>query len=257
MPREIFIDDRDFKKQFGPILAGAAALAVFILGILWICYAQFVVEVPAYHVGILVKKTGKDLSNSDIVAPDAGYKGVQKDVLDVGRYFFKYDPYNWAWEIKPQKVIADGSIGVKVRLFGDNLPYGEFLAYKENEMGIVPGVLLPGRYPINPYLYDVEEHTPQVVPAGYKGVVVNAPERSPSRPEDYWDDSDKTHQKLLVKPGFRGVENETLNPARTTSIRMKNRSSSSIAAISDSTSPRARTWASRQKTAFGSASIAL
>ncbi len=212
MPREIFIDDREYKKQFGPILAGAAALAVFILGILWICYAQFVVDVPAYHVGILVRKTGKDLSNSDVVAPDANYKGVQKDVLDVGRYFFKYDPYNWAWEIKPQRVIADGSIGVKIRLFGDDLPYGEFLAHQENEKGIVPGVLLPGRYPINPYLYDVEEHTPQVVPAGYKGVVVNRAGKIPSRPADYWDDSDKTHQKLLVKAGFRGVENETLNP---------------------------------------------
>lgn len=211
MPRNVFIEG-DFKKPLGPILAGAAALSVFVLGLLWICYAQFVIDVPAYHVGVLVRKTGKDLSNADIVAPDADYKGVQKQVLDVGRYFFKYDPYNWDWDVKPQKVIADGSIGVKIRLYGDDLPYGEFLAHQENEKGIVPGVLLPGRYPINPYLYDVEEHAPQIVPAGYKGVIINRAGTIPSRPQDYWDDSDKTHQKLLVKAGFRGVENETLNP---------------------------------------------
>jgi regulator of protease activity HflC (stomatin/prohibitin superfamily) len=212
MPRDIFIDDRNYGRQFGPILAGAAALAVFILGLLWICYAQFVIEVPAYHIGILVKKTGKDLANTDVVAPDANFKGVQKEVLDVGRYFFKYDPYNWSWEIKPQTVISDGKIGVKIRLYGDDLSYGEFLARQDNEKGIVPGVMLPGRYPINPYLYDVEEHEPQVVPAGYKGVVVNRAGKIPSSAEEYWDDSDMTHQKLLVKSGFRGVEHETLNP---------------------------------------------
>lgn|SRR5579872_3813688 len=212
MPREIFLDDGNLKKQFGSWLAVFAALAVFGLGLLWIFYSQFVINVPAYHVGILVKKTGKDLANTDIVAPDAGFKGVQKDVLDVGRYFFKYDPYNWAWEIKEQKLIPDGKIGVKIRLYGEDLPYGEFLAYDDRQKGIVPGVLLPSRYPINPYLYQVEEHEPQIVPAGYKGVVVNRAGKIPSRPEDYWEDADMTHQKLLVRKGYRGVEHETLDP---------------------------------------------
>ncbi|MBI3863659.1 MAG: band 7 protein [Planctomycetia bacterium] len=212
MPRDVFLQDRNDRKQFAPYIAGVAALAVFALGLVWICYAQFVIEVPAYHVGVLVRKTGKDLSNADVVAPDTNYKGVQKDVLEVGRYFFKYDPYNWGWEIKPQVVIPDGKLGVQVRLYGADLPYGEFLAHQDGEKGIVPGVLLPGRYPINPYLYDVEEHTPQVVPAGYKGVVVNRAGKIPAKPADYWDDSDKMHQKLLVKTGFRGVQNETLDP---------------------------------------------
>ena len=212
MPRNIFLEDSNLKRQLGSGLAALAALVVFGLGLLWMCYSQFVINVPAYHIGILVRKTGKDLANTDVVAPDANYKGVQKEVLDVGRYFFKYDPYNWAWEIKEQKQIADGKIGVQIRLFGDDLPYGEFLAYSENQKGIVPGVLLPSRYPINPYLYQVEEHTPQIVPAGYKGVVVNRAGKIPSSPADYWDDNDKTHQKLLVKKGYRGVEQETLDP---------------------------------------------
>ena len=212
MSRDIFLEDSNLKRLVGSGLAAVAALAVFGLGLLWMCYSQFVINVPAYHMGILVRKTGKDLANSDIVAPDANHKGVQKGMLKEGRYFFQYDPYNWAWEIKEQKQIADGKIGVQIRLFGDDLPYGEFLAYKENQKGIVPGVLLPARYPINPYLYQVEEHAPQIVPAGYKGVVVNRAGKIPSSPDDYWTDDDQMHQKLLVKKGYRGVEQETLDP---------------------------------------------
>jgi regulator of protease activity HflC (stomatin/prohibitin superfamily) len=212
MPRDIFIEDSNFKKLLGSGLATLAALAVFALGMLMFCYSQFVINVPAYHVGILVRKTGKDLANSDVVAPDASYKGVQKEVLEVGRYFFKYDPYNWEWQIVKQQEIPDKKLGVRIRQFGDDLPYGEFLAFEENQKGIVPGVLLPGRYAINPHLYTVELHDPQIVPAGFKGVAVNLAGKIPSRPEDYWQDGDKTHAKLLVKKGFRGVEHETLDP---------------------------------------------
>src|SRR5579872_5199689 len=207
MPRDIFQDEGNFKRQLGSGVAAIAAIAVFAVGLLWMCYRQFVIDVGSGEMAILTKKSGKDLANADEVAPDAGYKGVQRDVLDVGRYFFKYDPYNWEWEVKKQREIPDGKLGVRVRLFGDDLPYGEFLAYDKEQKGIVPGVLLPGRYPINPYLYDVEEHDPQIVPAGFKGVVVNRAGKIPSRSEDYFDDNDPTHQKLLVKRGFRGVEN--------------------------------------------------
>ncbi len=212
MPRDVFLEENNLKRQIGSGLAAVAAIAVFILGLLWMCYAQFVINVPAYHVGILVRKTGKDLANSDVVAPDANYKGVQKDVLDVGRYFFRYDPYNWEWQIRKQEEIPDKKLGVRIRQYGEDLPYGEFLAFNENQKGIVPGVLNPGRYPINPYLYTVEQHDPQIVPAGYKGVAINQAGKIPSKPDDYWEDSDTMHQKLLVKKGFRGVEHETLDP---------------------------------------------
>jgi regulator of protease activity HflC (stomatin/prohibitin superfamily) len=212
MVRSAHADNRDPMAKWGAVLVFCGAVIALGLGLFLLGLSQFVVEVPAYHVGVLIHKTGRDLSNSDVVAPDASYKGVQKELLDVGRYFFKYDPYNWNWEIKPQNVVADGKIGVRIRLYGDDLPYGEFLARHENEKGIVPGVLLPGRYPINPYLYKVEDHAPQMVPAGFKGVVINRAGRIPSHTEDYWDDSDMMHQKLLVNPGFRGVEFETLNP---------------------------------------------
>lgn len=212
MPRDMFGEGGDFKRQ---LTAGAGAfvfLGVAFLGLLWSFYSQFVFEVPANHMGILIRKTGLDLVNSDEIAPDDKHKGVQEEVLNVGRYFFKYDPYNWDWEIVPQRQIPDGQLGVRIRLYGDDLPYGEFLAYQENQKGIVPDVLLPGRWPVNPYLYTVELKPPQFVPAGFKGVVTNLAGRIPSEADHYADDADRMHQKLLVKKGYRGVEEATLDP---------------------------------------------
>lgn len=189
-------------------------LAMAIAGGLYWAYDQVRIEVPADSVAILVRKTGLDQTNSDEVAPSEKHKGVQRKVLDPGRYLFKYDPFNWGWEVVKQVVIPDGKLGVRIRLHGDDLAYGEFLATSENEKGIVPGVLMPGRYPINPYLETVELHDPQVVPAGFKGVMTNLSGPIPSKIEDYWTDAeskDGSH-KLLVRKGFRGVESDTLDP---------------------------------------------
>jgi regulator of protease activity HflC (stomatin/prohibitin superfamily) len=212
MPRDVFRDEGNLKRQAVAGLAALAALAVAAIGIVWTFYSQFVINVPPNQMAILIHKTGLDLANSDEIAPDAEHKGVQKEVLDVGRYFFKYDPYNWEWKVVPQLQIPDGMLGVQIRLYGDDLPYGEFLARQENQKGIVPGVLLPGRRAINPYLYHVEQHPPQFVPAGFKGVVTNLAGRIPSEDAHYADETDRLHQKLLVKNGFRGVEQETLDP---------------------------------------------
>lgn len=212
MSRDVFRDEGNLKRQATAGLGALAAIAVLASGLLWSFYSQFVINVPAKKIGILIRKTGIDIANGDEIAPDRDHKGVQKDVLDVGRYFFKYDPYNWEWKIVPQEEIPDGKLGVQIRMYGDDLPYGEFLAPQESQKGIVPGVLLPGRYAINPYLYTVEQHSPMIVPAGFKGVVTNLAGKIPSEPEHYAEESDQLHQKLLVKQGFRGVEQETLDP---------------------------------------------
>lgn len=196
--------------------AGVAILllAMAAAGGLYWAYDQVRIEVPADSIAVLIRKTGLDMANGDEVAPSEKHKGVQTKVLEPGRYLFKYDPYNWGWEVVKQIVIPDGKLGVRIRLHGEDLPYGEFLATKEDQKGIVPGVLMPGRYPINPYLESVELHDPQIVPAGFKGVMTNLSGPIPSKPEDYWSDAeskDGSH-KLLVKKGFRGVESDTLDP---------------------------------------------
>lgn len=212
MSREIFLDDRNMKKQAAAGFGALVALVICGLGLVATFYSQFVINVPAKHIAILTHKRGLDIENSDEIAPDAAHKGVQKEVLDVGRYFFKYDPYNWEWKIVPQTEIPDGKLGVKIRLYGDDLPYAEFLAYEEHQKGIVPDVLLPGRYAINTYLYAVEHHAPQFVPAGFKGIVTNLAGKIPTEVEHFAEDPDPMHQKLLVKKGYRGVEMETLDP---------------------------------------------
>lgn len=210
MSRNVFESD-DRKKQAGAWLGMLVVLVLLGAGALYSVYEQFRIDVPQGHIAILTRKVGKDIANTDEVAPDLEHKGVQKDVLTEGRYF--YNPYLWEWDVQPQTEIPDGKLGVKIRMHGDDLPYGEFLARKENQKGIVPGVLQPGRHVVNTYIEKVELHEPKSVSAGFKGVVINLSGPIPTSAEHYWDDPDTTHsQKLLVKHGYRGVERDTLDP---------------------------------------------
>ena len=178
---------------------------VFLIGLSWFTYSQFRIEVPSKHMAILIKKTGLNLANNDEIAPGPEYKGIQKNVLTEGRYF--YNPYYWEWKVIPQIEIPEDKLGVMVSLTGEDLPYGEFLAeLNENgepiTKGIVGQVLKPGRYPINPYLFAIEDwHQPKVIEAGYRGVVTNLAAALPETPNT-----------LLVNDGERGVQQKTLEP---------------------------------------------
>jgi len=173
----------------------------------WMAFNFFRVDVSAGQMAILTKKTGIDLKNTQEVAPTADTKGVQREFLLEGRHWF--NPYHWDWEVIDQKVIGEGEMGVLVSLTGDDLGYGEFIAKTDSTKeifkngvltkGIVPGVLRAGRYPINPYLFDLEIQKPIVISAGYYGVVTNLAGTMPEKPNT-----------LLVEKGERGVEAKTL-----------------------------------------------
>ncbi len=184
-------------------LIAVTGICLFIVA--WGTYSLCRVDVGPDQFAVLIRKTGVDLKNSDEVAPDELHKGVQKKVLTTGRYF--YNPYDYAWEIKPLIEIKTGKLGVRVSLTGDDLPYGEFLAQMVSEdeaktKGIVPEVLKPGRYAINPYVFKVEsDHEPVTIPAGFKGVVTNLAGPFPEQ-----------SNQLLVKEGERGVQERTLDP---------------------------------------------
>ncbi len=110
-------------------------------------------------------------------------------------------------------------MGVRVRLYGEDLPYGDFLAQSERHKGIIEEVLPPGRYAINAMVIDrdtkrevgtaragksdyvemVELWEPKVIPAGYKGIVTNLAGPMPEDPN-----------QLLVAKGCRGPQEETL-----------------------------------------------
>jgi regulator of protease activity HflC (stomatin/prohibitin superfamily) len=176
---------------------------------LYSMYSAFRIDVPAMHIAVLTKKTGEDISNADEISPDENYKGLQQKVLIEGRYF--YNPYEWEWAVYPMIEIPEGKMGVRIRLSGNDLPYGCFVATKETEKGIVKEVLRPGRYPINAvirghererndYAEIVELHDPVTIPAGFRGVVTNLAGPMPEDPNT-----------LLVPEGYRGVQEKTLD----------------------------------------------
>lgn len=189
---------------------GSVLLLVGVL-MLYGIYTQFRIDVPAGHIAVLTRKTGQDLDNGDSIAPSKDYKGVQLDILTEGRFF--YNPYSWEWSVYPMVEVPAGKMGVRVRLYGKNLPYGHFLATKEDEKGVVPEVLRPGRYPLNAivkgqeatrpkndYVEMIEIYDPISIQAGYRGVVTNLAGPIPDNPNT-----------ILVEKGFRGVQKETLD----------------------------------------------
>ncbi len=206
MAKNIFQEDFDRPNRKAGTTAGAVAAVGFLVVVFsWMTYTMFRIDVGSDEFAVLIHKTGQDLKNADEVAPSEAHKGVQKKILTTGRYF--YNPYDWTWEIKKLTEIKTGKLGVRVSLTGEDLPYGEFLAQMVSEdepktKGIVPDVLKPGRYAINPYLFKVEDqHEPVTIPAGFKGVVTNLAGPFPKEPNE-----------MLVKEGERGVQERTFDP---------------------------------------------
>jgi regulator of protease activity HflC (stomatin/prohibitin superfamily) len=184
------------------------------------------IDVPAKHIAVLTTKTGTDLANGQEIAPSEQHKGLQLKVLGEGRYF--RNPYFYKWSVYPMIEIPENKLGVRVRLYGKDLPYGHFVApagsandsqvnSEQVFKGIVPEVLRPARYDFNAILKDesgsiknprnrndyveiIELHDPVTIPAGYKGVVTNLSGPIPDDPN-----------KFLVDSGFRGVQEATLD----------------------------------------------
>jgi len=104
------------------------------------------------QLAVLIRKTGQSLPAGEIMALKPNQQGIQMDVLPEGRYF--RNPYTWDWKICQATDIPAGKLGVKVRLFGKDLPPGEIIA-RDGSKGIELDILTPGKYRINPYAYDV------------------------------------------------------------------------------------------------------
>ena len=203
-------------SPFPIIGVGIGAIAVLVLLGALIFYFCFRINVGAGNLAVLTHRVGTDLKNGEEFATSSSQKGILVECLTEGRHF--RNPFFWDWAIYPMVEIPSGKMGIRVRLYGDDLPYGHFLARKETEKGIVEEVLPPGRYPINAQVVDgrtkkviginrtkgdfveiVEIWEPVSIPAGYRGIVTNL--AGPISPET---------NTLLVKEGFRGTQEETL-----------------------------------------------
>ncbi|MCC9643903.1 band 7 protein [Rhodopirellula sp. JC740] len=213
------LDSPALKRLLRQGLIGTAGLVLVcggLLAVFWF-YMFCRIEVPSGHIAVLLKKTGAEIENDMEVVPESefgNYKGLQEKVLTEGRYF--YNPWNWEWDIVQQVEIPENRLGVRIRLHGDDLDYGNLIAYDNRQKGIAAEVLRPGRHGLNAIVYEagkpvptyrdnyvelVELHEPIVIPAGFKGVVtlLSAPL------------ADDPNQ-LIVEEGRRGVQKKTLDP---------------------------------------------
>ena len=200
-----------------PIAAGCVLLGLILAA--YFVYTEFRIDVPARHFAVLTKNTGEDLENNEELAPDADHKGLQLEVLPEGRFF--YNPYFWSWRVYPMIEVPRDRMGIRIRLYGEDLPYGDFMASDERHKGIIEEVLKPGRYAINAivihrttkqevggargqrsdYVEIIELWEPKIIPAGYKGIVTNLAGPLPEDPN-----------VLLVAEGCRGPQEKTLDP---------------------------------------------
>lgn len=205
--------DLSFIKKISGVIV-LASFTLLILGGLF-ALAMFRINVPLNHYCVLLKKFGKDLEVNQIIGPDSSYKGIQKEILYQGVYY--YNPWYWKSEVRPMLVIPDDKLGVRVRLYGDDLEYDEFIATKDNQKGIVAEPLLTGRHPINAvlstelsnprlqkdYLEIVYLFDPVRIPAGFIGIVTNLHGPIQENPNT-----------ILSEPGFKGTQKEVYDAGK-------------------------------------------
>ncbi len=132
-----------------------------------------ITDIPAGKLGVLTRLYGKDLPPGEIVAagdcaqsgPGAA-KGIIATVLRPGKY--RINPHACGIQLFDALSIRPGAVGVVTSLVGRDVLNGKLPPEARNTYlvgegmkGVVPGVLDPGTYYLNPYLYNVVEVTLQ------------------------------------------------------------------------------------------------
>lgn len=130
-------------------------------------------------IGLVALKEGKTPPpGMDVV--EAGFKGIQREVLTPGTY--KINPQQYEVILEPAAVVPPGSVGVVTRLTGDVGPVESTplattgpaatmpsrLVSGPKQRGILTEVLQPGIYYLNPRLAKVT-----IVPIGYDAITLD------------------------------------------------------------------------------------
>ncbi|MFO0839760.1 MAG: SPFH domain-containing protein [Phycisphaerae bacterium] len=134
------------------------------------------------EVGVLVNRTGKPAPAGQEVV-DAGFKGIQRDVLTPGTY--RINPYVYEVRRVPAVIVPIGYCGVVTSQLGE-MPGVEMVEEAaigpdgkpikdqpkvvqklaaEGQRGVLKNVLQPGVYYLNPYVHKV-----QLVQVGYNEI---------------------------------------------------------------------------------------
>ena len=188
-----------WRLRFNVASAGVFVALIALAGVLFWWYGMRI-EVDQGQFVVLIKKTGQNITNDQILAPDDEHKGPQMQILKEGRHF--RNPYTWNWT-RPMTatVIPDGKVGIKVRKFGVPLDPGQVLATRSDQKGILAHVLTPGRYYLNTYAFDVVMEDMRKVEPGFMGVVTRQVGRETKDPFAF-----------IAAEGERGVQATLLPP---------------------------------------------
>jgi hypothetical protein len=222
-------------------IAGAGLLLVAL--VVAIAWSTCRVYVPQNKCLVLIRKSGTPLPAGEKIA-GPGQKGIQRDTLGPGRYFF--NPLVWDWELHDLVEVSAGDpntwkeyyaeaasdtafpaiqgdwpqIGLLVNRVGKPAPAQDEVV-EAGYQGIQREVLTPGTYRINPYVYEAKLLPATVVPLGCCGVVTSQLGAMPGveTVEDISVGPDgqpvKGHPKVIQKmaeKGQRGVLKDVLPP---------------------------------------------
>lgn len=127
----------------------------------WSWKRAAITDIPAGQLGVVTRLFGKDLPPGQIVA-GAGEKGIVADVLGPGKH--RLNPFAYQMEVFDAISIRPGHVGVQIALVGADPLNGTLPAEQRNGFvvadgakGVLPGVLDPGTYYLNPYMVSVVE----------------------------------------------------------------------------------------------------
>jgi regulator of protease activity HflC (stomatin/prohibitin superfamily) len=118
-------------------------------------------DIPAGKLGVLTRLYGQDAAAGDILAQD-GIKGIVRQALPPGKHVI--NPFAYSVQLFDAVTVRPGSVGVRVSLVGQDslaapMPqtsHGE-LTVPIGAKGVLPEVLDPGTYYLNPYEFTVVE----------------------------------------------------------------------------------------------------
>lgn len=118
-------------------------------------------DIPAGKLGVLTRLYGADLAASEILAQEST-KGIVEEVLRPGKY--RINPYAYFVELFDAITIRPGHVGVVTSLVGKDVLSHDLAAEARNAFivgegmkGVLPEVLDPGTYYLNPYVFNVVE----------------------------------------------------------------------------------------------------
>lgn len=173
-------------------------LFIVVLAVFVVSWNALRIYVPEGCMAVVTAKSGRTPAPGAVLV-SKGEKGIWKDVLPEGRYFF--NPVKYDIRILPAISIPLGKVGIVTSKVGKELAPGEIIAPDHESKGVWRDVLGPGVYRLNPEGYSVEITDAINIPAGYAGVVTSQTGRMPA-PGKFAGVGEKGVLKDILQPGL-------------------------------------------------------